>query len=390
MFSLFTFLLMMLLVLNPLSHYAVNVLEFANTYYLSYIIWTLFFLIASFMLKYSINGKHVVLNYILFVILIISAINGNSLFQSVSDIHLVFFLCMAFEVSMCQQYKVSINNKQLHVLYVTMIIIGVLSSVYALREQAVMYILSLQGIDMSKNGWGIVSFYNQRNIFAQYCVFCSIATCYMYIDTKRKIYILLLLLFFTNIFVTNSRASLIFFLVAVGPTLFVYKMSKKYFIVALVVLVVFTLFVSLDFTFVMELFNHDTSSGEDSSELRMQMWKDCFFLLFNDSLLLIGFGKGATSTFLSPMHGVGSSHNFYIDSLFEGGLIYMAIFIYSIYFGYKEIRHNKETKYRILHTYAIMGYAIYCMMEAGSGLFAANFFFYYYDSTFYYYPAILQ
>ena len=374
MFSLFTFLLMMLLVLNPLSHYVVNVLEFANTYYLSYIIWTLFLLTASSLLKYSINGKHVVLNYILFIILIISAINGDSLFQSVSDIHLVFFFCMAFGLSMCQQYKVSISNKQLHMLYVTIIIIGVLSSVYALREQTVMYILSLQGIDMDKNGWGIVSFYNQRNIFAQYCAFCSIAACYMYIDTKRKIYILLLLLFFTNIFVTNSRASLLFFLVAVCPTLFVHNASKKYFIVALIILAVLALFVSLDFTFVVELFNHDTSSGEDSGELRIQMWRDCFLLLFNDSLLLIGFGKGTTSTFLSPMHGVGSSHNFYIDSLFEGGLIYMTILIYSIYFGYKEIKHNKEAKYRILHTYAIMGYAIYCMMEAGSGLFAANFF----------------
>lgn len=373
-FSLFTFLLMMMLVLNPLSHYIKNVLEYANTYYASYVIWTLFFLIASLLLKYSINRKHTILNYVLFVISIVASLNGDNRFQTVSDIHLVVFFSVAFWLSMCQQYKVNISNKQLHFLYITIIIIGILSSVYALQEQAAMYVLSLQGIDMGKNGWGVVSFFGQRNIFAQYCAFCSVAACYMYIDTNKKRYLLSLILFAANIFVTNSRASLIFFLVSVGPALLIHKPHKKYFITVLVIFALSAFLVSWDFTFITDLFDHTTSTGEDSSEIRMDMWKSCILFLLDHNSFLIGFGKGATSPFLSPVYGVGSSHNFYIDSLFEGGLIYLAVFIYSLYFGYKKIRHNQEDNYRNLHTYAIIGYAVYCMMEAGSGLFGSNYF----------------
>lgn len=371
--SIFTLILFVMLIFNPLSHYLFNECGFINTYYSSYIAWTLALFICIIFHQFNIIKKNIIYNYILLVFLMISLFNGERFFNSLSNLHTPIFISIAFLFSLSLHFKTKTDDKQLFLLYNSIIIMGVFASIYALVNQTSMYLLSLQGVDMGLNGWGVVSFFGQRNKFAQYIVFCSIAAFYMLIETKRKLYIIPLLLFVTNIFVTNSRGSLLFVLIAIGiPFLYKIKEKSKAFTITILAIITFIIINNIDF--ITEMMNHETSSGEDSSSERLFMWEDTISFLVEKNSLLIGFGNNSTETFLYSKYRVGSSHNTFIDILFEGGLIYLFIYAYILYFSYTKIKRNNNFNYKLTHTCALLGYILFSCVETGSKLIACNFF----------------
>lgn len=368
--NILTYFLIAALIANPFSHYLQNLYNIGNPYYASYIIWTILFVYTTIFLTYKRSTKWMFLGLIQFFFMVLGCINGNTLYGSLSNIHTGLFIFLAFWATMCRSYKVEFTKDNLYLIFNALIFLGIIASVYALIYQTSMYILALSGVDSNLNGWGVKSFFSQRNIFAQYCAFCSIPACYMYIDTRRKIYIIPLILFCCNIFATNSRASIIFYAISVFPPMFLH-IKKKIFI--LVGICICLLIFPIDKFSVEEVFLHN-NAGEDSGETRIRMWLTAFKLLFNDISWLTGFGFGSISFITSKIDGVGSAHNFYVDSFFSGGVVYLLIYLYSMFYAYRISRKNKDKAFRLVFTYSIIAYAVYCMLESGSGLFASNFF----------------
>ena len=119
---------------------------------------------------------------------------------------------------------------------------------------------------------------------------------------------------------------------------------------------------------------HTTSAGHDSAAERFYMWQAILSCMTDHHNYLFGFGAQATGPFLQSQFGVGSAHNMYMDALFNGGLIYLGILLYTLWISLQRIRHNKDQSFRIVMTSALVAFCIHDFFESGASLLESNYF----------------
>ncbi|MCC8050302.1 MAG: O-antigen ligase family protein [Clostridiales bacterium] len=369
-------LLLIVLIVNPLSHFVQNVLGFGNTYYFSYACWLVLFIYFFGKSKVKVMRKTLYITIFLLFSFSVGTVWGKVYFDTgLSDFHVSIFVCIAYLIIMGIPEEYSIEKFQLRVLMRIIVLLGVLSSLYALIVQTSYFISVLRGIDLSNNSWEYVSFYRQRNIFAEYCFIATIAGCFMYLSTKKIRYALCILLFGLQIIVTCSRAGLIGYLLLVGLCIYQTRHNKILFAIVTIIIISIMIYTfDLD-SVILEMFSHTTASGEDSGELRLEIWINCLNELFDKFAIFFGFGAGSTTAFITPDYDTGSSHNCYVDTLFTGGLVYLGIIIHTIIYSLKKVRiKTSDRAFYITWMSATVAYCIYCMMEAGIALYASNYF----------------
>ena len=361
-----------LLIINPLSHLLKNTAHIGNTYWFGYFCWLLL-LIISFRLyhQYSIGG--IISLFVLMINMIMPILLGDPL-DAVYELHVAIMVWIAFFSTFCMRYS-SLSQSDLVFLYKIISIIGFVACLYAMTVQSAEFISILRGVDKDNNSWNYVSFFSQRNIYGQYCFLSTISSLYLLNLTKKKIWLLLIFMFGLQIVMINSRAALICYFFTI---LMCYYCKSSHKVVLFTSFLFFLLFVFImigGFDGLLQAFSHeDKTEGMDSGAVRVVMWLRCLEYLKDNAALLWGFGAGSVSNFLTPLFGFGSSHSFYVDALFCGGVIYLFIVSIPLLLSLKTILGNTDIIYRNVHIGAMCAFLLYGFMEAGMAPFASNFF----------------
>lgn len=297
--------------------------------------------------------------------------NGISSLDNMIINFLMIIVFMAF--------KEKISKCSLNMIMRTLVICGIIVSLYAMIIQSAAFISVLKGFDIAYNSWAYTSFLGQRNIFAGYCFVSSIGALYLLINEKgisNKIYFVVLLLFGVQIFITNSRTALISYIVLILNYIYLSKGRKtRLLLIFIAIIGSFILFQNSTFSNALNrLFVHTTSSGIDSGVIRLDMWKGAIKYSFEKIGLIFGFGIYPMSVILLDKFGYASTHNAYIDAILTGGIIYILIIMYIYYHSYKKIKVCSDRKYTTFMISALIAFMLYNIAEAGMAIFTQNYF----------------
>lgn len=361
-----------LLIINPLSHLLKNTAHIGNTYWFGYFCWLLL-LIISFRLyhQYSIGG--IISLFVLMINMIMPILLGDPL-DAVYELHVAIMVWIAFFSTFCMRYS-SLSQSDLVFLYKIISIIGFVACLYAMTVQSAEFISLLRGVDKDVNSWNYVSFFGQRNNYGQYCFLSTISSLYLLNLTKNRIWLLLIIISGLQIVIINSRAALIGSLLVILISFYCNSRHKVVFIISFLGLLLFVFILIGGLEGLLQTFSHeDKTENMDSGAVRVVMWMRCFEYLKDNAALLWGFGAGSVTNFLTPLFGFGSSHSFYVDALFCGGVIYLFIVSIPLLLSFKSILGNTDIIYRNVHIGALCAFLLYGFMEAGMAPFASNFF----------------
>ena len=379
--SVITIVISLMIIINIVSHYFRYITDdiriITSMDEICWIILSMLFIYSIFMDSYKIKIYKIRLD--IFLILIISTIIGwnyglrhfkdlESYFAQLVVFLLSYFLCICVDWSS----KLTINN--LDMIMKVFLACSTVSVVYADVFQYDLIIRVLTNDSAAKASWNFYSFFSQRNIYACVCFLAIISSIYLFERFKKKRYIVALLCFIFNLYITDSQTSIfsaIFFLM-----LYIYFKSKYkiFLVVSIILAIIVFLLSSTSFSFSMIFSNHMTSFGVDSGRLRMNMWLEAIEQLHVNKAWLCGMGDGSNCVYLINEYGYGSFHNGFIDVLFKGGLIRLISYIFIIYISWKKININNNIGYKNVMKSALLAFCLYSCFEAGGMFFELNYF----------------
>ncbi len=370
-----TYLLLFALILNPFSHFLQNIIGLGNTYWLSYFIWLILFL-GSLLLKNKLDKTGVFLLYLLVINSFLPIFSGDPFNAISSEIHKAILVWVAFCFAMCMRFS-PLSQSNIILIYRVIAGIGALSCIYAMIFQSTAFLSVLRGFDTNVNSWSYFSFYRQRNIFGEYCFLSTIASLYLYLEKKSKIFLVLISLNLLQIFITDSRAALLASLLLIIITFYIPSKNKPRFLIFAFSTLIGVILLMGGIEGIIERFSHETHQiGEemDSGRIRMIMWNACINYLIENDGWIWGFGIGSVPNFLEPLFDLGSTHSGYFDSLFDGGILLLIITSVPLIYSFKALKHNVDVIYKNVHIGALISFFLYNFMEAGMALFSSNFF----------------
>lgn len=379
--SVITIVISLMIIINIVSHYfryiADDIRIITSMDEICWIILLIFFIYSIFIDFYKI--KIYKISFCVFLILIISTIIGwnygirhfkdlESYFAQLVILLLSYFLCICVDWSS----KLTINN--LDVVMKVFTLCATVSVVYADVFQYDLIVRVLTNDRAAKASWNFYSFFSQRNIYACVCFLAIISSIYLFERFKKKRYIVVILCFIFNLYITDSQTSIfsaMFFLI-----LYIYfKSEHKIFLIASIILAIIVfLLSSTNFSFSKIFSNHMTSFGVDSGRLRINMWIEAIKQLSVNKAWLCGMGDGSNCVYLINEYGYGSFHNGFIDVLFKGGLIRLMSYIFVIYISWKKINSNNNIEYKNVMKSALLAFCLYSCFEAGGMFFELNYF----------------
>lgn len=352
---------------------------YGNIVFYNVLLW-IFLMIGSLITNYRIIDTR--LSKIIFfgiVCGLIGNLHGTLLvdngISSLDNMIINFLIMIAFIA-----FKEKISKYSLNMIMRTLVICGIIVSLYAMITKPETFISVLKGLDIANNSWAYTSFLGQRNIFAGYCFISSIGALYLLVNEKRisnkVLYFAVLLLFGIQIFITNSRTALISYVVLILSYIYLSKGRKTRFLLIFVAIIgSIILFQNNTFNNTLtRFFIHTTSSGIDSGIIRLDMWKGAIKYSFEKIGLMCGFGIYPISVILLDKFGYASTHNAYIDAILTGGIVYISIIIYIYYYSYKKIKLCSDRKYSIFMISALAAFILYNINEAGMAIFTQNYF----------------
>lgn len=367
-----TLVIALIFIFNPLSHFFKNVLGVGNTYWFSYACWVLLFVV-GFKLYHQYSIGSILSLFVLIIGMLLPILLGDPL-DAVYELHTAIMVWVAFFSTFCKRYS-SLSQANLVFLYKIISIIGLFSCLYAMTVQSAEFISILRGVDKDNNSWNYVSFFRQRNIYGEYCFLSTISSLYLLNLTKKKIWLLLIFMFGLQIVMINSRAALIGYFLTIFIFFCCNSKHKVVFVISILVLLMYAFIKIGGLDGLLQTFSHEAKTENmDSGAVRVVMWMKCFEYLSENTAWLWGFGSGTVTKFLTPIFGFGSTHSFYVDALFCGGVIYLFIVSIPLLLSFKSILGNKDIIYRNVHIGALIAFLLYGFMEAGMAPFASNFF----------------
>lgn len=373
--SVYVVALIVAVVCNFVGFYFQSVLEIGEIYHINYICRIILFAAEICIVRHRVKQSNLILAFLMAISLIFGTIHGNNYFESFFNIHVSCFVCIAFYSSVCISNSIELKKNHVELMMKVFVSLGVIAVVYAMINQFVpsRFFLQLLGGDAYLS-WGYRSLFGQRNIYAIYCVLCTFGATYLYLSKKQRWYLVYILLFGIQVFLTNSRASIVAYVMFIS---LVFMLSRKSRVAVMICITAAVL--SLVYAFnisdkIIGIFLHKTSTGDDSATLRIFMWKDMLAFLSQKNALVFGFGSNSAGDYLMPLYGVGSAHNAYMDALFNGGIVYLSIIFYTLYVSYKRVAHNFDSAYRITMIAALVSYAIHGVFEASGSILESTYF----------------
>lgn len=370
-----TYLLGVILIINPLSHLFENIFSIGNTYYTSYICWAVLLAFFVCILRKKLKVKELVITLVLAVVFLVGTINGDSTFgHGIDGLHVSFFICVSYICMNGFSNSPNLNRNQIHRLFRLILVISIISYIYAFVFQYNHFTELIKGNNIPYNSWMYVSFFRQRNIFAAYSYLAAFSAFFLYNSTRKRIYLICLLICIFQIYLTHSRTALMATLVMI--TMYFYMKHKN----TNIIYVCFITMVAMYFYAFNRiddgngLFFHQAEGGVDSGLIRLFMWRDCIELLVSDTSFLYGYGMGAIGHFLLPSYSVGSSHNSFIDVLFDGGITFLFLQLTTLKKIISLTNNLSDYETRITYLSFEISFLFNSLLEAGMILYASNFF----------------
>ena len=252
------------------------------------------------------------------------------------DIHrLSAFLIMVI-CTYCFAWNSKVEKIELEKFLDTFILITVIACIYNTIVNW-LYIQSFNPLIMMSYTNRFTSFFQTRS---NYCLFLCIAVAislYKYRTSKKILYIALISFFTLNIIMTNARTSIITLVLMFLLHIFLTTKNKTTYLLFLPIL--FAVFIfspipwerfigSLDsFTEKYYLLFSRASASDDFSNGRMELWKFAFEDI-NPLNFVIGHGIGSKDAYLMFINASAASfHSIWIDLFFEGGLLFVVLYI---------------------------------------------------------------
>lgn len=344
------------------------------TYYCSYVAWTIYLFFVLRSRGASISRANLILVCLTAFGAVMGFALGSSRYDSV-EMHRVLFYLVAVVAVLVS--KPAISKEGLKNILVSLIAFGVFASLYAMVVQSDELRAVLAGSDPDLNSWGYHSFFSQRNIFAEYMFLSICSAGAMYYYARKKRYLLCLVLFLLQIVITNSRSSTVASIVFLAALLWSLTKRNRVFVICAIALVSISVIAFFDVGGY--LYGYFTHYGTTlSNESRVDMWITGVNLLQGNAGMLFGLGGGAANDALFGTYGVGSFHNVYVETLFEGGILRIGVT------GFLLIRlmvHLASTgrvfedgDAKAVWLPLIVAFCVYMLFESGVMLFAANYF----------------
>lgn len=361
-----------ILIVNVLSHFLKNVLNVGNTYWASYVCWIVYLVVCLFSnVRYS--KRFFVLWMVLSISCLIGYVSGNSCgYLDNGDIlNTGIFIMTMFSCLVINPIK-KVQIWQLNVIFYIIWIFSVGAAFFMVIYQGHLITDAFGGSEYAS--WGLFSFFGQRNVYAGYCFISVIAATYLYLKKGKAIYIITSISILIIILATGSRSSLVACLTFILMLLYL-KTKKKWYLWVFVAIAFIGIAIQFDvLSIMMKRFSHSTNLNVDSGVIRLRMWGSGIKNLVKNYKVLDGYGIGSTSLFLRHENfAVESFHNIYIEYLFEGGLVLIGVFVYSIISSIKKIKRVNDTDFRYIWIAGLISYLLYSSFESGMALFMSNY-----------------
>lgn len=220
------------------------------------------------------------------------------------------------------------------------------------------------------------SFFPTKSVFAMLVFFSSCAALY-FTSINKKIYYLYYGFFLINVILSSARSIVVVMLFA----LMAFEIRNKKFLYAIVFLIIVLFAVyyivnRMGRTEFMDAFLFHDRSGTDISSGRFSAWQT-FFKRTNYIRLIIGYGFGSNNALpgiYSRNFALGSYHSMYIDSICQGGLIYLLIMLYFLINSFVSIwKSNAIRQIKVLFGVMIISYAGVMVTDSLGTLFETQF-----------------
>lgn len=271
-----------------------------------------------------------------------------------------------------------LNYADVVLLLYAVLLFGVAAALYAFIFQTTQWTNVLRGNQAGSNSWRYFSFFGQRNRFAACLYLSTVCGSSLFVLTKRRSLIITVAFLVLNIAITNSRTALVAALLSVLAC--VCFGSKNRVLIGFALGCASILVASL---FLDELVNHlgtyfSHYGGFDSASARTDMWEFGVTELTESGMWLSGFGTGTQSVALTPLFGVSSFHNMYIELLFEGGAIklgtYFILIVASAMHAKNSAAFVEAHMFRLFYLPLLISWLAFSVFEAGATPFSTTFF----------------
>lgn len=369
-------LLTALIITNFFSHFIKSITGTgATTYYICYICWGVYFIYLYVIKQNVLELRFVMILMFLFVSAYVGAIWGQIFIgKGYSEFHKVFFIIVAIACTTNRRLNTYLVKDDIECIFKGAVFSTFIPTVYTIIAQNRIILELVKGQRINYNSWKLTSFFGQRNVFGESCFIGLCACMYLYRSRKHLFYLMVIILQYIMIYLTNSRSALLGATITIAYN-YIYKKKNKYLYVLFVIGLLFVLFYYLGLSdYIMSSrATHRAFNGEDSGMLRIHLWKLSIQYLLQCKAMLFGFGWGNIAYFRNP-YGLGSAHSMYVDALFDGGIVFLSFLVYNIFKSYKKINSIPDANYRCSMISNMVAFLTYCTLEAGMALFQSNYF----------------
>lgn len=353
--------------LNALREYMQAITSYGI--YASIFIWA----VAVFMRgKIYIRRKCLYLSIVLLISGLIASVWGNAVLGNVLEEfprHLSFTVC--FFLAVCVRWDQLLSPKMITSFLKALLIVGIIATIYALIFQG-KYIPTIMFNSGGERYYDFYkSFFSQRNVYAAFLLLSSFSCIYFYSENKRKVLLLVYAIFVIQMYLASSKASLVSALVFLVLYFFM-ETRNKFLFILLGAIILIPLVLEVVYPLVFGL-SHTTLEGVTSTEIRFSDWESGLETLIRGKAIVFGYGMGSEAIYLYTFRRYGSFHNVYLDLLFQGGLIKLIIYIYSLVIIFKWISMAKDKNFKNVFYAALVTLIIYSTVDSGCMLYSINY-----------------
>ena len=271
-----------------------------------------------------------------------------------------------------------LNKADVAMLIYVILLFGIAAALYAFVFQADRWTSVLRGNQVGSNSWRYFSFFGQRNRFAACLYLSTVCGASLFTMTRRKSLAIAVVFLLLQIAITNSRTAFVAALISVLACVILTSKNRLLLCLSLgcAILLGVSLFSDALSSHLSAFFSH--YGGFDSASARTDMWEYGLSELSEYGMWLSGFGTGTQDVVLSPLFGVSSFHNMYVELMFEGGVIkigtYLLLIAGSVLLAKSNSAFAEWRLFRTLYLPLLISWLAFSMLESGATPFSTTFF----------------
>lgn len=308
--------------------------------------------------KNSINRLAIILIVQLFAYVVTNITEKYECF----DIHRLFiFLLMYFVFFECAK-NINITFRNHFIIHKMIFFIGLFACIYNLLvHQETILTFNLGTIMFYTSTYS--SFFLTRSNYCLLLVVSYIISLYFYEISKNKRWICAAIFFVGNILLTNARTSII--TVVTVTVFFLFFQKNKILRNLFLIFIGIIIFLLMPWDILIGDLNDFIqkyyllffrNNIEDLSNGRLGLWISLFQDL-NPVNIFIGHGIGSKDAYLTEIGAIATSfHNLWLDIFYEGGIILLGLFFYTIYYVVKKVKnsHLSDATKQLFYCYIVI------------------------------------